>query len=120
MATIATGLPLARAQRVEGPALTRPRMVVDPYVLDTLMRDLVRHDRAPSAYLVYLQLFRRTHGAGAPSVSIALLDLAESTGLSKRSVQSAVAHLVYRRLIMVRRASVTSVPEYTVLRPWRR
>jgi hypothetical protein len=95
-------------------------LVVDPYVLDTLMRDLVRHDRAPSAYLVYLQLFRRTHGAGAQSVSIALLDLAEATGLSKRTVQSALGHLAYRRLIAVERESMTSIPEYTVLRPWRR
>jgi len=95
-------------------------MLVDPYILDTLMRDLVQHDRAPSAYLVYLQLFRRTHGAGAHTVSIALLDIAEATGLSKRTVQTALAHLAYRRLIAVSRESVTSVPDYTVLRPWRR
>ena len=95
-------------------------MVVDHYVLDTLMRDLVRHDRAPSAYLVYLQLLRRTHGADAPTVSIALLDLAEATGLSKRTVQSALAHLAHRRLVAVARESMTSVPEYTVLRPWHR
>ena len=63
---------------------------------------------------------RRTHGADTRTVSIALLDIAEATGLSKRTVQSAIAHLVYRRLIAVRRDSVTSVPEYTVLRPWRR
>ena len=96
------------------------RMLIDPYVLDTLMRDLVGHDRTPSAYLVYLQLFRRTHGSEKKAVSIALLDIADATGLSKRTVQSALAHLVYRRLIVVRRASITSVPEYTVLRPWRR
>jgi DNA-binding GntR family transcriptional regulator len=53
-------------------------------------------------------------------VTIALLDIAEATGLSKRTVQTALAHLLYRRLITVRRESMTSVPEYTVLRPWRR
>ena len=95
-------------------------MVIDPYVVDTLMRDLVGHDRSPSAYLVYLQLFRRTHGADLRAVSMPLLDIAEATGLSKRAVQSALAHLAYRRLIAVARQSVTSVPEYTVLRPWRR
>jgi DNA-binding GntR family transcriptional regulator len=95
-------------------------MQLDPYVLDTLMRDLVGHDRASSAYLVYLQLLRRTHGSDAPTVTIALLDIAEATGLSKRTVQTALAHLLYRRLITVRRESMTSVPEYTVLRPWRR
>jgi CRP-like cAMP-binding protein len=95
-------------------------MQTDPYVVDTLMPDLVRHDRAPSAFLVYLQLFRRTHGSETNSVSLALLDIAEATGLSKRTVQNALAHLVYRRLIAVTRASPTSIPEYTVLRPWRR
>ena len=30
---------------------------VDDYVLDTLMRDLVGHDRRPSAFLVYLYLW---------------------------------------------------------------
>ena len=37
---------------------------VDAYVLDTLMADLVGHDRQPSAFLVYLFLWRRTHGSG--------------------------------------------------------
>ena len=32
------------------------------YVLDTLMADLVGHDRQPSAFLVYLHLWRRTAG----------------------------------------------------------
>ena len=95
-------------------------MQVDPYVLDTLMPDLVRHDRAPSAFLVYLQLFRRTHGSETQSVSLALLDIAEATGLSKRTVQNALAHLTRRRLIGVTRASPTGVPQYTVHRPWRR
>jgi hypothetical protein len=27
---------------------------IDAYILDTLMRDLVGHDRQPSAFLVYL------------------------------------------------------------------
>lgn len=95
-------------------------MLVDLYVLDTLMRDLVGHDRAPSAYLVYLQLWRLTHGVDTKAVSIALLDLAEATGLSKRTVQAALSHLAHRRLIAVAREGMTSVPEYTVLRPWRR
>ena len=95
-------------------------MQIEPYVLDTLMRDLVGHDRASSAYLVYLQLLRRTHGDDSPTVKIALLDIAEASGLSKRTVQSALAHLRYRRLISISRETMTSVPEYTVLRPWRR
>ena len=93
---------------------------LDPYILDTLMPDLVGHDRQPSAYLVYLALTRRTLAANRSQVTIALQDLAEATGLSKRTVQTALAHLLYRRCLRVERASLTAVPTYTVLRPWRR
>lgn len=93
---------------------------LDPYILDTLMADLVGHDRQPSAYLVYLALARRASGAHRQQVTIALQDIAEATGLSKRTVQTALVHLVYRRCVSVERASLTAVPIYTVLRPWRR
>jgi hypothetical protein len=91
----------------------------DPYLVDTLMRDLVGHDRQPSAFLVYLLLWRRTHGAGVDTVQVALLDVAEATGLSKRAVQDAIAWLAKRRLVSVARAGITAIPVYTVLRPWR-
>lgn len=93
---------------------------VDAYVLDTLMRDLVGHDRRPSAFLVYLHLWRSTHGRGVTDVRVALLDIAQAVGLSKRSVQEALGWLAKRRLIGIARASTTAVPVYTVLRPWRR
>ncbi len=95
-------------------------ITLDPYLIDTLMADLVGHDRQPSAYLVYLTLTRRALSVHRPQVAMALQDIAESTGLSKRTVQSAIGHLAYRRLLAVDRASPTSVPVYTVLRPWRR
>jgi len=84
------------------------------------MVDLIGHDRQPSAFIVYLQLFRLTHAAKKSAVQIALLDLAELTGLSKRSIQSALSWLVRRKLISVSRESITAVPVYTVLKPWRR
>jgi len=93
---------------------------LDPYILDTLMPDLVGHDRQPSAFLVYLHLWRQTHGAGEPHAQVALVDIAEATGLSKRSVQDALGWLAKRKLIAVSRASITAVPVYSVLRPWRR
>jgi hypothetical protein len=93
---------------------------VDDYVLDTLMRDLVGHDRHPSAFLVYLHLWRETHGRGGSETQAALLDIADATGLSKRSVQDALGSLAKRKLITVSRESITAVPVYTVLRPWRR
>jgi hypothetical protein len=42
---------------------------IDDYVLDTLMADLVGHDRQPSSFLVYLFLWRRTLGAGEPTAT---------------------------------------------------
>jgi DNA-binding GntR family transcriptional regulator len=44
--------------------------------------------------------------------------IADLTGLSRRSVQTALGHLVDRRLIRRRKARPTSVPVYTVLTPW--
>ena len=95
-------------------------MTIDPYVTDTLMRDLVAHSRSTAAFLVYLQLYRRTHGDGRGSIAISHGVLAESIGISKRSVQTAVSHLADRRLIRQRRARPTAVPVYTVLTPWTR
>jgi DNA-binding GntR family transcriptional regulator len=96
------------------------RITIDAYVLDTLMRDLVGHDRRPSAFLVYLYLWRETHARRVTATQVALLDIAEEVGLSKRSVQEALGWLAKRRLITVARESITAVPVYTVLRPWRR
>jgi len=99
---------------------TAMSIALDSYVVDSLLPDLVGHDRQPSAFLVYLVLWRLTHDAGAPTARVALRDIAEATGLSKRSVQSALSWLVKRKLISVARASITAVPVYTVMRPWRR
>lgn len=93
-------------------------MRIDPYLVDTLMRDLVAHSRSASSFLIYLQLYRMTHGAGRETAAISHASLAEATGISKRSVQMAVAHLADRRLIRRRRARPTAVPVYTVLTPW--
>jgi hypothetical protein len=93
-------------------------MTTDPYLFDVLMRDLVAHSRSSTAYLVYLQLYRHTHGAGRDSVGMSHAVLAELTGISKRSVQSAVSHLLERKLLRRRLTRPTAVPIYTVLTPW--
>ena len=93
---------------------------LDAYVLDTLMRDLTGHDRQPSAFLVYLCLWRMACANGAWTAVASLRDLTDATGLSRRTVQDALGRLHRRKLITVTRASITAVPEYTVLRPWRR
>jgi hypothetical protein len=95
-------------------------VAIDEYILESLMRDLVGHDRQPSAFLVYLFLWHETHGKKKQTVQLALIDIAENVGLSKRGVQDALGHLAKRKLIAVERESITAVPVYTVLRPWRR
>jgi DNA-binding GntR family transcriptional regulator len=93
-------------------------MKIDPYIIDTLMRDLVAHSRSSAAFLVYLQLYRHTHGAGRESAAMSHAALADLIGISKRSVQTAVAHLAERRLIGRRKVRPTAVPVYTILTPW--
>lgn len=93
-------------------------LALDPYILDVLLPDLVGHDRQPSAFLVYLYLWRRTVGVGAAETQVSLQDITAGTGLSKRTVQEALQRLSRRRLLGVSRASLTAIPRYTVKRPW--
>jgi hypothetical protein len=91
---------------------------IDDYVIDTLMRDLVGHDRKPASFLVYLWLTaERARRKG--EIEVSYQELAESIGISKSSAQSAVGWLVRRRLVTVNRQSVTATPRYTVRTPWR-
>jgi hypothetical protein len=92
----------------------------DAYVIDTLMHDLIGHDRAASAFVVYLYLWRESLGRSAPTVQSSLRTIAEGTGLSKRGVQDALSVLARRRLIRIARQTITDVPVYTVGRPWRK
>lgn len=93
------------------------KLEVDEYVFSTLLRDLVGHDRQPSAFLVYLYLWYLT-GSASDTVEISLKELADGTGLSRRAVQDAISRLHRRRLVSIRRDSITAIPEYRVLRPW--
>lgn len=93
------------------------RYMVDAYVVDALMRDLVGHDHRASAYLVFLSLAAAMAGG---AVRLSHAQLAERTGLSKRSVQEAVLHLVDRGLLRVTRHGRTDIPSYEALTPWRR
>jgi DNA-binding MarR family transcriptional regulator len=89
----------------------------DAYVFDTLMADLVGHDRRPSAYLVYLAI---AAAGGGKRAALSYADLAERTGLSRRAVQDAVAHLMRRQLIERTAAGATETPRYRPLTPWKR
>ena len=91
-------------------------MTVDDYVIETLMADLVGHDKMPSAFIVYLHLYSR----GKRGVRASHQDIANETGLSKSAVQAAIRNLVRRKLVRTERESITAVPRHFVLRPWRR
>jgi hypothetical protein len=94
-----------------------PPILIDRYVVDTLLPDLVGHDRRPSAFLVYLVILA---ACGAGRAAISLAQLAERTGLSRRAVQAAVAVLRRRALIEVFRRGTTDTTEYRALCPWAR
>jgi len=92
-------------------------VTIDGYVLDTLMRDLVGHDRRAGAYLVYLAV--TAEGSGG-RVARSHRQLAEQTGLSKRAVQDAIQHLESRGLLQIDRRARTEAAVLTPLTPWRR
>jgi hypothetical protein len=91
---------------------------IDDYVIDTLMRDLVSHDHMPAAFLVYLWIAAEQERRSG-EVQVSYREMAESIGISKSSAQTAVAWLVKRKLLAMRKATVTATPAYTVRTPWR-
>ena len=93
------------------------RVTLDAYILDSLMPDLVGHDRQPSAFLVYLYLYRHARGRAARAATASLQQMASDTGLSKSAVQQAIRTLKRRRLVQSRQATPTPAPEYMVAPP---
>jgi hypothetical protein len=92
--------------------------VLDDYLTDILMRDLVGHDRKPVSFLVYLWLAAE-EGRRNSVVQVSYQELAESVGVSKSSAQSAVRWLIQRKLLSVSKENATATPRYTVLSPWK-
>jgi hypothetical protein len=95
-------------------------LFLDSYILDVLMRDLTEHEKRPSAFLVYLYVWRRSVGAGQKVASLSHQEMAEGTGLSKSAVQGAVKLLRKRKLLSASRKNPTATPTYRVERPWAR
>ena len=94
-------------------------MIIDDYVCDVLMRDLVGHDRQPTSFLVYLYLAYEIGRSKRERVQVSYKNLAGAIGVSKSAAQQAVAWLVKRRLLESKKDAATAVPIYRVLRPWR-
>ena len=95
-------------------------MMIDDYVVDILMRDLVGHDRQPTSFLIYLWFTFEVSRNRRERVSASYQTLADSVGISKSAAQSGVRWLIRRKLIESSKSSPTAVPAYKVLRPWRR
>jgi DNA-binding MarR family transcriptional regulator len=95
------------------------RAALDDYVVETLLPDLVGHDRSPSSFIVFLKLWHETGGAGG-RVQVSLSTLSVETGLSKSSVQAALRRLRRRGYIVTKQSAATAVPIHTVNAPWRR
>jgi hypothetical protein len=91
---------------------------IDDYVFDTLLRDLVGHDRRPVSFLVYVWL-AAAHGRTGKDVQVSFQEMAESVGVSKSSAQAAVRWLVGRKLLEATKANATAVPRYKVMTPWK-
>ncbi len=98
----------------------RETIPVDDYVLDVLMRDLVAHDQKPAAYLVYMYLYGQAVRRRWKPLAASLRSIADATGLSKSTVQIALAHLRRRQLIATSADHVTATPLHRVFRHWRR
>ncbi len=99
--------------------MTEPSSVrLDRYVIDTLLPDLVGHDRQPSAILVYLYLTAAADADGGKA-GRSLQTIADGTGLSKRAVQEALRTLIRRKLVSARKSRPTDLAVLTVHRPWR-
>ena len=92
--------------------------VLDDYITDVLMRDLVGHDRKPVSFLVYLWLAAEQSRKRA-EVRASYQEVAESVGVSKSSAQAAIRWLLKRKLLVVKKQSVTATPSYLVRSPWR-
>jgi hypothetical protein len=93
-------------------------IAIDEYVIDVLLPDLTGHDRAPTAFLVYIVLWTRLYREEQKRVALSLQKLSEGTGLSKSAVQKAIRLLKRRDLIKVFKAGPTAVPEYELVRHW--
>jgi hypothetical protein len=93
--------------------------VLDDYITDVLMRDLVGHDRKPAAFLVYLWLAAE-QARGDGEVRVSYEEMAESIGISRSSAQAAVRWLLRRKLLAMKKQTVTATPCYTVRTPWAR
>jgi DNA-binding MarR family transcriptional regulator len=95
-------------------------VLIDDYVLDVLMRDVIGHDQKPAAYLVYLHLYGEAARNKWRPISASVRAIADATGLSKSAAHAGLAHLRRRQLITTTADHATATPRHRVLRHWRK
>ena len=92
----------------------------DPYLVDSLMPDLVGHDRQPSAFIVYLYLSHRAARARVRARSPSACRGWRPTPACRRApCRRGLRTLVRRRLLRVDKASRTAVPSTPCCAPAR-
>jgi DNA-binding MarR family transcriptional regulator len=94
------------------------KVVLDSYVLDVLMPDLVGHDKRPATFVVYLFLLAASARVRRDTIAVSLQSIAVKTGLSKSTVQGALRHLKRRGLIDPDLVTTSVSPLRRILRPW--
>ncbi len=94
------------------------QIALDVYLIDSLLPDLLGHDKRSSSFIVYLYLYRHACEQTNWSIYKSHQSIASATGLSRSTVQGALEHLQSRQLIATSRSHPTAVPLHQVLRPW--
>ena len=95
-------------------------LLIDDYVLDVLMPDLIGHDQKPAAFMVYLHLYGQAARNEWRHISGSVRTIADATGLSKSAVHTALRNLRRRQLIATTADYITATPRHRVLCHWRK
>jgi hypothetical protein len=93
--------------------------LLDDYITDVLMRDLVGHDHKPASFLVYVWLAAE-HARTKCEIRASYQQVAESVGISKSSAQTAIRWLLKRKLLTIKKENATATPAYRPCAPWRK
>lgn len=94
------------------------QLKIDAFVIRSLMRDLVSHDKKPSAFLVFLYIYYAIEKEADDSVALSLNQLVGATGLSRSAVQSGLQTLLKRELLSAEKKTVTATPVYRIHKHW--
>ena len=91
---------------------------LDDYLVETLLPDLIGHDRSPSAFLVYLKLWHMAGGPGA-RLQTSLPRLRWKRACRNPRSRQRCAICAGAAISPAGAASPTAVPIHTVNAPWR-